>query len=117
ALLAAMEGQVTHMPGVSVIGQQVGAALVTADLSDGRRITARLLIGADGGASGVAQRAGIRRRGWDYGQTALVAAIDHDLLHEGIAHQYFMATGPLAILPLPGNRSSVVWSETDANAS
>lgn len=117
ALLAAMEGQVTHMPGVSVIGQQVGAALVTADLSDGRRITARLLIGADGRASGVAQRAGIRRRGWDYGQTALVAAIDHDLPHEGIAHQYFMATGPLAILPLPGNRSSVVWSETDANAS
>src|SRR5690606_39231773 len=51
ALLAAMEGQVTHMPGVSVIGQQVGAALVTADLSDGRRITARLLIGADGRAS------------------------------------------------------------------
>ncbi|SIS56280.1 UbiH/UbiF/VisC/COQ6 family ubiquinone biosynthesis hydroxylase [Paracoccus saliphilus] len=117
ALLSAMDGQVTHMPGVSVIGQQVGAAHVTAELSDGRLVTARLLIGADGRGSGVAERAGITRRGWDYGQTALVAAIDHDLPHEGIAHQYFMATGPLAILPLPGNRSSVVWSETEANAA
>lgn len=117
ALLSAMDGQVAHMPGLSVTGQHVGPAQVTADLSDGRQVTARLLIGADGRGSGVARRAGITRRGWDYGQTALVAAIDHDLPHEGIAHQYFMATGPLAILPLPGNRSSVVWSETDANAS
>ena len=65
----------------------------------------------------MATRAGIRRQGWDYGQTALVAAIDHALPHQGIAHQYFMATGPLAILPLPGNRSNMVWSETTANAA
>lgn len=116
ALLAGMEGAVTHMPGISVTGQEVEGAYVTAALSDGGQITARLLIGADGRGSGVAQRAGIRRQGWGYGQTALVAAIDHELPHEGVAHQYFMATGPLAILPLPGNRSSVVWSETDANA-
>ncbi|RJE81944.1 UbiH/UbiF/VisC/COQ6 family ubiquinone biosynthesis hydroxylase [Paracoccus onubensis] len=116
ALLTGMDGSVTHMPGVSVISQEIGAAHVTAGLSDDRQITAQLLIGADGRGSGVARRAGIARQGWDYGQTALVAAIDHELPHEGIAHQYFMTTGPLAILPLPGNRSSVVWSETDANA-
>lgn len=116
ALLAAMEGQVGHMPGISVTGHEERAADIRIDLSDGQQLTARLLVGADGRGSGVAQRTGITRRGWDYGQTALVAAIDHDLPHDGIAHQYFMSTGPLAILPLPGNRSSVVWSETNTNA-
>jgi 2-octaprenyl-6-methoxyphenol hydroxylase len=116
ALMAAMQGQVTHLAGTAVTNQQADAAGVTVFLSDGQQVRARLLVGADGRGSGVAARAGIRRQGWDYGQTALVAAIVHDLPHEGIAHQYFMATGPLAILPLPGRRSSVVWSETHANA-
>ena len=118
ALLSAMQNHalIRHLPGVAVIGQDEGAAGVTARLSDGRRIGARLLIGADGRNSGVAARAGIARQGWDYGQTALVASVDHELPHHGIAHQYFMPTGPLAILPLPGNRSNIVWSETDDNA-
>ncbi|WP_299840760.1 UbiH/UbiF/VisC/COQ6 family ubiquinone biosynthesis hydroxylase [uncultured Paracoccus sp.] len=117
ALLKGMAGKVTLMDGVSVTGQEAGPASVTVELSNGRQLTARLLVGADGRRSGVASRAGIKRQGWDYGQTALVAAIDHELPHHGIAHQYFMPTGPLAILPLPGNRSSVVWSETRENAS
>lgn len=116
ALLTGMAKAVTHLPGIAVTGQAPDAAGVTVSLSDGRQMRARLLVGADGRGSGVASRAGIARRGWDYGQTALVAAIDHALPHDGIAHQYFMATGPLAILPLPGNRSSIVWSETHANA-
>ncbi|MBU3029026.1 UbiH/UbiF/VisC/COQ6 family ubiquinone biosynthesis hydroxylase [Paracoccus marinaquae] len=116
ALLTAMAGKVTHLPGLSVTAQDPGPAAVTVGLSDGRQMTARLLVGADGRGSGVAARAGIARRGWDYGQTALVAAIDHDMPHHGVAHQYFMPTGPLAILPLPGHRSSVVWSETRAHA-
>ena len=116
ALLKAMQGNVTHLSGVAVSGHQVDAAGVTVTLSDGRTMQGRMLVGADGRGSGVAKQAGIARRGWDYGQTALVAAIEHDLPHEGIAHQYFMSSGPLAILPLTGNRSSVVWSETRANA-
>lgn len=116
ALLAAMADRVRHLPGLAVTAQEPGPAGITATLSDGQRISARLLVGADGRGSGVAARAGIERRGWDYGQTALVASIDHDLPHHGIAHQYFMATGPLAILPLRGNRSNIVWSETHDNA-
>ena len=116
ALLAAMRDQVQHLPGLSVTDQQATANGIEATLSDGRRMRARLLVGADGRGSGVAARAGIRRQGWDYGQTALVAAIAHERPHDGTAQQYFMATGPLAILPLPGNRSSVVWSETHDNA-
>jgi len=85
-------------------------------LGDGKTLTARLLVGADGRSSGTAKRAGIGRTGWGYGQTALVACVAHEQPHEGIAHQFFMPPGPLAILPLPGNRSSIVWSETDARA-
>ncbi|MDB2551666.1 UbiH/UbiF/VisC/COQ6 family ubiquinone biosynthesis hydroxylase [Paracoccus sp. (in: a-proteobacteria)] len=116
ALLAAMAVRVTHLAGLSVEGQEPDASGIAVRLSGGRSLRARLLVGADGRGSGVARRAGIARRGRDYGQTALVAAIDHERPHQGIAHQYFMPTGPLAILPLPGNRSSVVWSETRTNA-
>lgn len=117
ALIEAMAGRVTHLSGLSVTAQAAAAGHVAATLSDGRVLRARLLVGADGRGSGVAARAGIARRGWDYGQTALVAALDHERPHHGIAQQYFMPTGPLAILPLPGNRSSVVWSETHAHAA
>jgi len=86
-------------------------------LASGRTLTAKLLVGADGRASGTAARAGIRRTGWDYGQTALVCAIEHEKPHGGVAHQFFMPPGPLAILPLPGNRSSIVWSETHETAA
>jgi 2-octaprenyl-6-methoxyphenol hydroxylase len=72
---------------------------------------ARLLVGCDGRESRVAARAGIGRVGWDYGQTSLVCAIAHAEPHHGVAHQFFMPEGPLAILPLPGNRSSIVWTE------
>lgn len=116
ALLTAMQDRVTHLPATGVTGQAVDARGVTVTLSDGREMRTRLLVGADGRQSGVAERAGIRRNGHDYGQIALVAAIDHERPHEGVAHQFFMATGPLAILPLPGNRSSIVWSEDAASA-
>lgn len=116
ALLAAMQGKVTHLPGRQVTGQAVQPGQVVVTLDDGRTVTARLLVGADGRGSGVASRAGIGRRGWGYGQTALVAAVDHERPHHGTAWQYFMPSGPLAILPLPGNRSSIVWSEPDDTA-
>lgn len=118
ALLTAMNEtpHITQITG-TVTAQDVTADGVTLTLSDGQRVSGRLLVGADGRESGTARRAGISRTGWDYGQTALVAAIEHDLPHHGIAHQFFMPPGPLAILPLPGNVSSIVWSESDATAT
>ena len=86
-------------------------------LASGRTLHGKVLIGCDGRQSGTAQRAEISRTGWGYNQTALVCAIEHDAPHHGIAHQFFMPPGPLAILPLTGNRSSIVWSETAENAS
>lgn len=120
AFLKAMaaEPNITLLSGETVTGQEVAPSAVAATLASGRTITARLLIGCDGRGSGTATRAGIRRVGWGYGQTALVTAIRHEKDHGGTAHQFFMPEGPLAILPLKGgHHSSIVWSETDENAA
>ncbi len=118
AFLAAMQSNpnITLLSDIAVTDQVIDPSGVTARLSNNTALRARLLVGCDGRSSGVAQRAGIRRTGWGYGQTALVCAIAHELPHNGIAHQFFMPPGPLAILPLPGNMSSIVWSETETNA-
>ncbi len=118
ALMDAMEAnpRITVLNGETVVAQDTdGTARVT--LASGRVLTGSLLIGCDGRSSGTAERAGIKRTGWDYGQTALVCAIQHEKPHNGVAHQFFLPPGPLAILPLPGNRSSIVWSESAANAA
>jgi len=118
ALLEAMEANplVEQRAGETVIAQETGPGGISVTLASGETLRARLLVGADGRRSGTAARAGIRRTGWGYGQTALVCAIAHEKPHHGVAHQFFMPPGPLAILPLPGNRSSIVWSETEAQA-
>jgi len=119
AFLAAMREQpgLTLLSGETVVAQEVTPQGITITLASGTQLAARLLVGCDGRASGTAQRAGIRRSGWGYGQTALVTAIHHEKPHEGTAHQFFMPAGPLAILPLPGgHHSSIVWSESDATA-
>jgi 2-octaprenyl-6-methoxyphenol hydroxylase len=108
---------ITVLDGETVTAQAADATGVTLTLASGKTLRGKLLVGADGRRSGTAERAGIKRSGWDYGQTALVCAIEHGLPHHGIAHQFFMPPGPLAILPLPGNMSSVVWSETHENAA
>lgn len=118
AFLAAMEAEpnLTHLSATTVVAQEAGAAGISVTLSDGRTLKGRVLLGCDGRSSGTAERAGITRTGWGYGQTALVCAVAHERPHNGIAHQFFMPSGPLAILPLKGNRSSIVWSETEATA-
>ncbi len=119
ALLEALDAEpkITQISGQRVIAQTVSTDAVTVTLEGGSQLSGALLVGADGRQSGTAERAGIKRMGWDYGQTALVCAISHAQPHDGIAHQFFMPPGPLAILPLPGNRSSIVWSETHAEAA
>jgi 2-octaprenyl-6-methoxyphenol hydroxylase len=102
--------------GVEVRGQAVAGSRATVETTEGP-LSARLLLGCDGRRSGVAERAGIRRTWKEYGQTSLVCAVEHERPHDGVAHQFFMPPGPLAILPLPGNRSSVVWTEATARAA
>ncbi len=120
AFLAAMAAQprIRLISGATVVGQTTEGAEAQATLADGRRLTARVILGCDGRNSATAARAGIRRTGWAYGQTALVTAVHHEHPHNGTAWQYFMPHGPLAILPLPGgHHSSIVWSESAADAA
>jgi 2-octaprenyl-6-methoxyphenol hydroxylase len=119
ALLDAVKSipNIVQMNGQTVVAQQADGSGITLSLASGKSLRARLAIGADGRSTGTGGRAGIKRIGWEYGQTALVCALEHELPHHGVAHQFFMPPGPLAILPLTGNRSSIVWSETDQNAA
>ncbi|KZY53524.1 2-octaprenyl-6-methoxyphenyl hydroxylase [Sulfitobacter sp. KE29] len=114
---AAADPAITMMNDTRVTGQTVAPTGITLTLEGGKTLRARLAVGADGRASGTAERAGIKRVAWSYGQTALVCVVDHEKPHHGIAHQFFMPPGPLAILPLTGNRSLIVWSEASANAA
>lgn len=119
AFLAAMADapNITLLSGETVTAQSTDQTGATVTLASGRTLSARLLVGCDGRTSGTAQRAGISRTGWAYGQTALVTAVEHKRPHNGTAHQFFMPQGPLAILPLPDNRSSIVWSEETSRAA
>ena len=119
AMFAAIEASdsIELISGDSVAAHEVGPAGVQVQLASGRVLLATLLVGCDGRRSATAQRCGIRRMSWDYGQTALVCAVTHEKPHHGIAHQFFMPPGPLAILPLPGNMSSIVWTESHEEAA
>ena len=108
---------ITYLNDSDVIAQKTDDLGGNVTLADGRELRARLLVGCDGRGSQVAQRANIKRRGWDYEQTALVCAVSHELPHNGTAHQFFTPAGPLAILPLPGNKSSIVWTESTQRAA
>jgi len=74
------------------------------------------VIAADGRNSPAREAAGIKTTGWDYGQTGIVTAVAHELPHEGCAEEHFRPAGPFAILPLTGNRSSLVWTEATETA-
>jgi 2-octaprenyl-6-methoxyphenol hydroxylase len=79
--------------------------------SGGTIIEARLLVAADGKRSKLRERAGIKCVGWSYAQIGIVTTVAHARPHNGKAVQHFLPSGPFAILPLTGNRSSIVWTE------
>jgi 2-octaprenylphenol hydroxylase len=90
---------------------------VSVGLEDGRSLTGRLLVGADGARSWVRQQSSIKTTGWSYDQTAVVATIKTERHHQGTAYQRFLPEGPLAFLPMPEGLSSIVWSTTPERAA
>jgi 2-octaprenyl-6-methoxyphenol hydroxylase len=84
---------------------------VAARLADGRRIEAQLLVAADGRESRLREEARIPVVRWSYPQVGIVATVAHGLPHAGVAHEHFLPSGPFAMLPMTGNRSSIVWTE------
>lgn len=95
---------------------ELGDDQVVAVLADGRRLTAGLIVGADGADSPSRKLAGIETRGWAYDQRAFVTHVGTEHSHGHTAWQRFLPAGPIAFLPLADGRSSIVWTTTPDHA-
>ncbi|CAL60428.1 Putative Ubiquinone biosynthesis hydroxylase VisC [Herminiimonas arsenicoxydans] len=96
---------------------QANAAAASVQLDNGDTLSAELLVGADGGQSWVRTQCEIDFDYRPYGQRAIVSNFACEKPHHGVAHQWFSpAEGIIALLPLPGNQVSLVWSAPDALA-
>ena len=100
----------------AVSRHEIGEKAITVTFADGGRLDARLLVGADGARSAIREQAGIATHGWDYGQSGIVTTVEHERPHNGCAEEHFLPAGPFAILPLTGNRASIVWTERTQDA-
>jgi ubiquinone biosynthesis UbiH/UbiF/VisC/COQ6 family hydroxylase len=105
----------------SISGLEISALRAEVRLDDGRAIAAQLVVGADGAHSLVRERAGIASRAQSYEQTAVVANFACGRPHRNVAWQWFQGAAQgnsvLALLPLPGDHVSMVWSVPNAQAS
>lgn len=99
---------------VKAVAVETGRAVVT--LADGAQIQCALAIAADGRESPLRAEAGIGVIGWSYPQIGIVATVEHEKPHNGVAYEHFLPSGPFAILPMTGNRSSLVWTEAKTKA-
>jgi 2-octaprenyl-6-methoxyphenol hydroxylase len=113
---AEASNHITLAVGQAVAAYSFGPGLAYVTLADGSVLRAALIVAADGRNSPAREAAGIKLIGWPYDQMGLVASVEHELPHHGRAEEHFTPSGPFAILPLPGNRASLVWSERTEEA-
>ncbi len=100
----------------AVNGFETGPNSVSVEFAQGGAIESRLLIAADGVRSRLRDMAGIKTVHFDYGQSGIVCTVAHERPHNGRAEEHFLPAGPFAVLPLKGNRSSIVWTERTEDA-
>jgi 2-octaprenyl-6-methoxyphenol hydroxylase len=114
---AVAEAGIAVLAPAKVVAIAAGDPASSVALADGRRLTAPLVVGADGRGSLARRAAGIETFGWGYAHTAVVAtlAVEHD--HDGVAYEHFMPSGPFAVLPLTDRRVSLVWTEAPHRAA
>ena len=91
--------------------------IVGLTLAGDRNCRARMALGADGRASPSRRAAGIQANRWDYPQTAVVTTFVHSGGHQNTSVEFHRRAGPLTVVPLPGNRCSLVWVETPETAA
>ena len=117
-LLAVVERSpnITLMTGHGVAEQSFAPGFAKLTLTNGEQLSSSLVVAADGGKSAIREAAHIDLVGWSYDQMGIVASFDHELPHHGRAEEHFTPAGPFAILPLPGNRSSIVWTKGTVEA-
>ena len=101
----------TVLAPASVARVDFGPAAAEVTLADGRILRAPLVVGAEGRGSVAREAAGIEAQGWSYGQSGVVATVHLEHDHQGVAYEYFLPSGPFAILPLTEQRASLVWTE------
>lgn len=113
ALAAAVAGEpsIRFMAPAQVSKTKTDGPAASLDLTNGDRLTATLMVAAEGRASPLRDMAGIKSVRWDYDQTGIVTIVAHERPHGGRAVQHFLPAGPFAILPLTGNRSCITWTE------
>jgi 2-octaprenylphenol hydroxylase len=114
--VAAQQENLTLLNPARCAALKFAADSATLTLEDGRTLDAKLVVGADGRDSWVRKQAGISAAPLDYRQHGVVANFSCELPHRGIAYQWFQSDGILALLPLPGNRASMVWSVSPERA-
>jgi 2-octaprenyl-6-methoxyphenol hydroxylase len=114
---AAQEAGIEVMAPARVARAEFGTAGAAVTLADGRTLTAPLVVGAEGRGSVIREAAGIGVIGWDYRQAGVVATVKLDKPHRGVAHEFFLPSGPFAILPLTDDRASLVWTESTSRAA
>lgn len=118
ALFAAARGvgNLKLVSPAALIDLETKANVIEARLEEGTAVPARLAVAADGRESPIRSRMGIGVVSWAYPQSGIVATVHHERPHNGVAYEHFLPSGPFAILPMTGNRSSLVWTERDSVA-
>jgi len=113
-LIAALDARAGELPTLRRVeaeakALEIGASNVTVALKRGGSITARLAIGADGRNSICRAAAGIETDSRSYPQSALAFNLRHARPHYDTSTEFHTESGPFTLVPLPGNRSSLVW--------
>lgn len=113
-LLAALDERIAEAPAITrfdqparTVAPEAAAPVVT--LADGTEVEGRLIIAADGRNSVAREAAGIKTRIWSYPQSAIVLTFAHRLPHRDVSTEFHTEEGPFTQVPLPGDRSSLVW--------
>ncbi len=116
-LLDAAKARAELIAPAEITGYTTDGPEAKLSLKDGRVLSAPLIVAADGAMSALRGMAGIGVVSHDYRQSGVVTTIAHELPHEGTAFEHFRPAGPFASLPLSGNRSSLVWTESTEEAA
>ncbi len=122
ALLKILQDVIANAQHITVISEvaeiiSISDDAVTLTLGNGDVLRADFVVGADGRKSKVRESAGIAVRTWSYPQTALVLNFAHSIPHHNVSTEFHTESGPFTQVPLPGNRSSLVWVQKPENAT
>ncbi|PCJ83011.1 MAG: 2-octaprenyl-6-methoxyphenyl hydroxylase [Hyphomicrobiales bacterium] len=115
-LIKSIKSAIDGLPGFKLVDGIVENADLSENpkltLADGQVLTAKLIVAADGKASKIRELSGIALQQWAYPQCAFVTQFSHSRPHNNVSTEFHTKTGPFTLVPLHGNRSSLVWVET-----